>query len=128
MTSVDLLVPELREHDATGTHTLLLRDLLVAQGAGPVRIVTQVPTTDMVASVRVERSECSVMDNSVRYHHHNIVTDTPPVSPTDNEGVRRRTKEQENSKVTPSKSKDPLKWFGILSPPSLKRSQVRGKQ
>ena len=45
MTSVDLLVPELREHDATGTHTLLLRDLLVAHGAGPVRIVTQVPTT-----------------------------------------------------------------------------------
>ena len=33
------------EHDATGTHTLLLRDPLVAHGAGPVRIVTQVPTT-----------------------------------------------------------------------------------
>ena len=45
MTSVDLLVPELSELDATGAHTLLLRDLLVAKSAGPVRIVTQVPTT-----------------------------------------------------------------------------------
>ena len=87
--------------------------------------MTQVPSTDMVASVRVERSECSVLDNSVRYHHHNIVTDS--VSTPDNEGVRRRTKEQdqEDTKVTPSKSKDPLKWFGFLSPPALKQSQVR---
>ena len=40
---IDLLVPELAPHDATGTHTLLLRDLLVEQGA-TVRFVTQVPT------------------------------------------------------------------------------------
>ncbi|MEM8706713.1 MAG: glycosyltransferase family 4 protein [Actinomycetota bacterium] len=45
MTSVDLLVPELRTHDATGAHTLLLRDVVVEAGAGPVRFVTQVPTT-----------------------------------------------------------------------------------
>ena len=42
MTAVDLLVPELAPHDATGTHTLLLRDLLVEAGA-TVRFVTQVP-------------------------------------------------------------------------------------
>ncbi|MEO0492691.1 MAG: glycosyltransferase family 4 protein [Actinomycetota bacterium] len=45
MTAVDLLVPELREHDATGAHTLLLRDLLADHGAGPIRFVTQIPTT-----------------------------------------------------------------------------------
>ncbi|MEM9467314.1 MAG: glycosyltransferase family 4 protein [Actinomycetota bacterium] len=42
MSRVDLLVPELAPHDATGTHTLLLRDLLVEMGA-EVRFVTQVP-------------------------------------------------------------------------------------
>ncbi len=43
MTSVDLLVPELAPHDATGTHTMLLRDLLVEMGAD-VRIVAQTPS------------------------------------------------------------------------------------
>ncbi len=42
MSRLDLLVPELAPHDATGTHTLLLRDLLVEHGA-TVRFVTQVP-------------------------------------------------------------------------------------
>ena len=42
MTRVDLLVPELAPHDATGTHTLLLRDLLVEMGAS-VRFITQIP-------------------------------------------------------------------------------------
>lgn len=42
MTRIDLLVPELAPHDATGTHTLLLRDLLEEAGA-TVRFVTQVP-------------------------------------------------------------------------------------
>lgn len=54
MTSVDLLVPELREHDATGAHTLLLRDLLVAEGAGSVRFITQVPTTTAEAVTLVK--------------------------------------------------------------------------
>ena len=120
----DLVTAKLRLETLTKQGWLLLAKARYVSTGGVS--VTQVPTTDMVASVRVERSECSVMDNSVRYHHHNIVTDTE-MSPPDNEGVRRRTKEQEqeNTKVTPSKSKDPLKWFGILSPPSLKQSQVR---
>ena len=42
MSRVDLLVPELAPRDATGTHTLLLRDLLEEMGAS-VRFVTQVP-------------------------------------------------------------------------------------
>lgn len=42
MTRVDLLVPELAPYDATGTHTILLRDLLVEMGAS-VRFVTQIP-------------------------------------------------------------------------------------
>lgn len=52
-TLVDLLVCELREHDATSTHTLLLRDLLVRMGA-EVRLV-------------VERKIDHVSD---RAHHH----------------------------------------------------------
>lgn len=42
MSQVDLLVPELAPHDATGTHTLLLRDVLVEMGRS-VRFVTQIP-------------------------------------------------------------------------------------
>ncbi|MEM9521671.1 MAG: glycosyltransferase family 4 protein [Actinomycetota bacterium] len=42
MSRVDLLVPELAPRDATGSHTLLLRDLLLDMGAS-VRFVTQIP-------------------------------------------------------------------------------------
>lgn len=44
MTRVDLLVPELVERDAIGTHSLILRDVLADLGAA-VRFVTQVPTS-----------------------------------------------------------------------------------
>jgi len=44
MTRVDLLVPELVERDAIGTHSLILRDVLGDLGAD-VRFVTQVPTS-----------------------------------------------------------------------------------
>ena len=124
--SQDLVTAKLRLETLTKQGWLLLAKARYVSTGGVS--MTQVPTSDMVARVRVERSECSVTDNSVRYHHHNIVTDTEPSSP-DNEGVRRRTKEQEqeSDKVTPSKSKDPLKWFGLLSPPALKQSQVEMK-
>ena len=44
MSSVDLLVPELKSGDAIGAHTLLLRDVFVEQGA-TVRFVTQQPSS-----------------------------------------------------------------------------------
>ncbi|MDG1878645.1 MAG: glycosyltransferase family 4 protein [Acidimicrobiales bacterium] len=44
MSSVDLLVPELKSGDAIGAHTLLLRDVFVAQGA-TVRFVAQQPSS-----------------------------------------------------------------------------------
>ena len=32
--------------------------------------------------------------------------------------------QEEKGKITPVRCKDPIKWFGVLSPPSLKQSQV----
>ena len=43
MRTVDILVPELSQHDATANHSLLIRDLLVADGID-VRIVVERPT------------------------------------------------------------------------------------
>lgn len=43
MRTVDILVPELGQHDATANHSLLIRDLLVADGID-VRIVVERPT------------------------------------------------------------------------------------
>lgn len=42
MTRADLLVPELAAHDATGTHTRLVRDLLLEMGVDSVRIVAAI--------------------------------------------------------------------------------------
>ena len=90
--------------------------------------MTQVPGDNLEAGVRVEAREC-VQDTKVRYHHHNLVTH---VSDDDEEGVRRRKGEKDededddtDKKDKKSKTaKDPLKWFGVLSPPSLRQSQV----
>ena len=54
MTRVDLLVPELVERDAIGTHSLLLRDVLVGLGVD-VRFVTQIPTELEEPAVVVDR-------------------------------------------------------------------------
>ena len=88
----------------------------------------QVPSSDVEASVHVAREECSVENNKVRYHHHSIVTDDN--DDASDEGVKNRKKADhtDDETVTPvKKSRDPLRWFGILSPPALKQSQTSFK-
>lgn len=73
----------------------------------------------MEACVRTEVREC-LGEARVRYHHISILS---------HEDRSRRGKEElgdeeEQEKKTPVKSKDPLKWFGVLSHPSFKQSQV----
>ena len=96
---------------------------------------TQVPTEHMTSTVLVTNEEC-VQDNSVRYYHHNIVTAGDQVPGDQDQSTRhRRGKEtsdnDDNSDNTDKKvssaKKDPLKWFGVLSPPSLRQSQVKFK-
>ena len=48
----------------------------------------------------------------------------------ENEGLRLRKGDKSDENVTESettkpKIKDPIKWFGVLSPPSLRQSQVQ---
>ena len=71
--------------------------------------------------------------SKVRFHHHNILL--PDTSDAANQGVKKRAGKGRDGTdtaeavedITPSKSvgtKDPIKWFGVLSPPALKQSQV----
>merc|ERR1712098_276769 len=73
--------------------------------------------------------ECA-QENHVRYHHFNNVADEEFLeTENENEGLRliKGDKGYENvteSETTKPKIKDPIKWFGVLSPPSLRQSQT----
>ena len=96
-------------------------------------MITKVPTDHMTSAVLVTDEE-SVQDNNVRYYHHNIVTAADQVTGDQDQGARhRRGKETSDTddntdntdKKVSSAKIDPLKWFGVLSPPSLRQSQVK---
>ena len=125
--SQQLVTSKLRLEDVTKTGWMLMaKARFVSPAGGGCISMTQVPGDNLEAGVRVEAREC-VQDTKVRYHHHNLVTH---VSDDDEEGVRRRKGEKEEDDDTDKKekksktAKDPLKWFGVLSPPSLRQSQV----
>ena len=100
----------------------------VSPGGSAAISMSRVPGEEMEAGVRTEVREC-LGEARVRYHHISLLSgDTEQQK--DEEGVKqRRGKESEGDeevpdKKTPVKTKDPIKWFGVLSPPSLKQSQV----
>ena len=72
-----------------------------------------------------------------RYHHFNVQEGNEDDSKTDSDqgGVRQRKGEKLNSEEEEEKdskkegkkkslNKDPLRWFGLMPPSSLRRAQV----
>ena len=97
----------------------------VSPGGSAAISMSRVPGEEMTAGVRTEVREC-LGEARVRYHHISILSQEIV---GEQEGVKQRRgkevsgAEEDHEKKTPVKSKDPLKWFGVLSPPSLKQSQ-----
>merc|ERR1719300_2304085 len=91
--------------------------------------LSQVPSDDIVPTIRIHSREC-VQENHVRYHHfNNFVGEEYFETENENEGLRLRKGDKSDENVTESettkpKIKDPIKWFGVLSPPSLRQSQT----
>jgi len=96
------------------------------------------PTTDICAGVRTSSQECqrspSTASGSVRFQHFTITTENEYTN-DDSDGLRnRRTKvdnlnsefnklDFEDGGRPARKVDDPLQWFGILVPNSLRSSQ-----
>ena len=66
----------------------------------------------------------------MRYFHHNLLEAGQPLCPPhEADGLKQRggkTREQGDSEERREQS-DPLKWFGILTPPALRQSQASFK-
>ena len=98
----------------------------VSPGGSAAISMSRVPGEEMEAGVRTEVREC-LGEARVRYHHISLLSEEPV---EEKEGAKQRRGKQEpggeedQEKKTPVKSKDPIKWFGVLSPPSLRQSQV----
>jgi len=91
--------------------------------------MAQVPSDDIVPTIRLHSRECA-QENQVRYHHFNIADEdcSEIVHEDKKEGLRLRKGDHSDDKVSEydlmkPKARDPLKWFGVLSPPSLRQSQ-----
>ena len=105
---------------------LLTNPRYVSPGGSAAISMSRVPGEEMEAGVRTEVREC-LGEARVRYHHISLVSGA--TEHQEEEGVKQRRGkesggEEGQDNKTPVKTKDPIKWFGVLSPPSLKQSQV----
>ena len=83
---------------------------------------------EVVASKRVITEECIQEGTMVRYFHHSFENKAVPPEPVLNSGVKQRKnaeKKEATEVITDTKKlQNPLKWFGMLTPPALKQAQV----
>ena len=67
-------------------------------------------------------------DSKVRYFHHNLLEPGQHGQDEDDDGLKQRGaerhQEKERSPERDQTSSEPLKWFGLLTPPALRQSQV----
>ena len=107
---------------------MMAKTRYVSGGVSSVSMA-QVPSDDIVPTIRLHSRECA-QENQVRYHHFNIADEdcSEIVHEDKKEGLRLRKGDHSDDKVSEydlmkPKARDPLKWFGVLSPPSLRQSQ-----
>lgn len=87
----------------------------------------QLPTEDwddFAAKVKVNHDECLRKENHVRFCYFSMSDGTSSsVETLDSALVNRKQKDSGDTKKSPDKRTDPLKWFGILVPTALRQSQ-----
>jgi len=95
-------------------------------GLGRLQLPSEDGEKEVTARVTLEREEC-LKEEGVRYNHFTEVK-TPKKtevnemdSKLDSEG---NVEEKSSVKKKVFDNADPIRWFGVLSPPSLKQSQA----
>jgi len=130
--SQDLVNTKLRMESTAKTGWILLAKARYISPGGPTSIsMLQLPSGDsekeVLASKRVLTEECMQEKTKVRYFHHSFeaVADAPHDS-----GVKQRKNIEKveasagDTEVSDPKQQNPLKWFGLLTPPALKQAQA----
>ena len=128
--SQDLVTAKLRLESAARAGWILLAKARYVRGGVSM---DQVPAgegeTEMVARVRLETREC-LQDNKVRYFHHSLLEEGQDEGDEEDDGLKQRgadgTRRRDGRKRDLNTS-EPLKWFGILTPPTLRQSQENFK-
>ena len=128
--SQDLVTAKLRLESAARAGWILLAKARYVRGGVSM---DQVPAgegeTEMVARVRLETREC-LQDNKVRYFHHSLLEEGQDEGDEEDDGLKQRgadgTRRGDGRKRDLNTS-EPLKWFGILTPPTLRQSQENFK-
>ena len=78
------------------------------------------------ANLKVKRSECLRQEINVKFNYLSLDYDAEPnvVENLDSQLVnRKKSKTEKETTKTSVGKKDPLKWFGVLLPNTLKQSQ-----
>merc|ERR1711942_85828 len=126
----DLVNAKLRMETTAKSGWILLAKARYVSPGGPTSISRlQLPTEesdkDVVAIKRVHTEECIQEETKVRYFHHSF--EDKAAAPIDS-GVKQRKnvdkKESAEEKTANTKEQNPLKWFGVLTPPALKQAQA----
>lgn len=68
-----------------------------------------------------------VADGSAPLFHLAQATDTPASTPEKHEATNKDGADEKPARQTDTRSNDPLRWFGILTPPSLRQAQTEAK-
>merc|ERR1711942_578157 len=130
----DLVNAKLRMEDTAKFGWILLAKARYVSPGGPTSISKlQLPSEEsdkeVVASKRVVTKECIQEGTMVRYFHHSFEDKAVhPVAVFDcASGVKQRKnaeKKEATEVITDTKKQqNPLKWFGMLTPPALKQAQ-----
>ena len=126
--SQDLVNTKLRMESTAKTGWLLLAKARYVSPGGPTSIsMLQLPSADsekeVVASKRVLTEECIQEKTKVRYFHHSF-EETVVAAPHDFGVKQRKNVEKIEAAEGNLKQQNPLKWFGLLTPPALKQAQA----
>lgn len=127
----DLVTAKLRMESTAKTGWMLLAKARYVSPGGPSSISRlQLPSSDsdkeVIATKRILTEECMQGNTKVRYFHHTFEEERS-ASPAES-GVKQRKnvdkKEASEVEKHVTKQQEPLKWFGVLTPPALKQAQA----
>jgi len=128
----DLVNAKLRMEDTAKSGWILLAKARYVSPGGPTSISKlQLPSEEsdkeVVASKRVITEECIQEGTMVRYFHYSFEDKAVQPESVLNSGVKQRKnaeKKEATEVITDTKKQqNPLKWFGMLTPPALKQAQ-----
>jgi len=129
----DLVNAKLKMEDNAKSGWILMAKARYVSPGGPTSISKlQLPSEEsdkeVVASKKVITEECIQEGTKVRYFHHSFEEKPAPLPVPDScvkqrKNVEKKNVTGDNTDNAATKQQNPLKWFGVLTPPALKQAQ-----